>query len=411
MSAASSHLALQHDRCNGCGKCVSACPLGAIRVSGSHVHVDWRVCDQCCACVDVCEPRAIQRTVVSLRSAGTASVAAGDVSKVVVGSRAEAKAVRKRAEQAAKRTTKASPKPAVVPRVSRQREAAAAAAGTGTASGTVVGLGRAARVPARVERPAEQVDVRQPAGAHPPFGAVRWTLVDSALVLVVLLLSTIGKSVAIAIPAIALMPTAGQAMARAGILAAYYTVQLGAFTLLAGRHGASLAVAFGLRRGETDEQAAETSRPSAIGSAALVALLLVAVEAVAIVYGLAMQALEWSEPVTLSSDVSSAFGGGEAGLILAGVLVAIAAPFVEELAFRGIILAAVGSRWGMWPAIAVSSVLFAVYHASVWLFLPMLALGAALGWVAWTRRSLWPAIALHVLYNALAVTAAFLVPR
>lgn len=408
MSAASSHLALQHDRCNGCGKCVSACPLGAIRVSGSHVHVDWRVCDQCCACVDVCEPRAIQRTVVPLRSAGTASVAAGDVSKVVVGSRAEAKAVRKRAEQAAKRTTKAS-KPAVVPRVSRQREAAAAAAGTGTASGTVVGLGRAARVSARVERPAEQSDVRQPVGADPPFGAVRWTLVDSALVLVVLLLSTVGKSVVIAIPAIALMPTAGQAMARAGILAAYYTVQLGAFALLAGRHGASLAVAFGLRRGETDDRTAD--RPSVLGSAALVALLLVAVEAVAIVYGLAMQTFGWSEPVTLSSDVSSAFGGGEAGLILAGVLVAIAAPIVEELAFRGIILAAMGSRWGMWPAIAISSLLFAVYHASAWLFFPMLALGVALGWVAWTRRSLWPAISLHVLYNALAVTAAFLVPR
>jgi membrane protease YdiL (CAAX protease family) len=248
-------------------------------------------------------------------------------------------------------------------------------------------------------------------GDDPPFGAVRWTLLDSALVLVVLLLSTVGKSVVIAIPAIALMPTAGQAMARAGILAAYYTVQLGAFALLAGRHGAGLAVAFGLRRGEADDRAAETNRPSAIGSAVLVAALLVAVETVAIVYGLAMQALEWSEPVTLSSDVSSAFGGGEVGLILAGVLVAVAAPIVEELAFRGIILAAAGSRWGMWPAIAVSSVLFAVYHASVWLFFPMLALGVALGWVAWTRRSLWPAIALHVLYNALAVTAAFLVPR
>jgi membrane protease YdiL (CAAX protease family)/Pyruvate/2-oxoacid:ferredoxin oxidoreductase delta subunit len=408
MSVASSHLALQHDRCNGCAKCVSVCPLGAIRVSGSHVHVDWRVCDQCCACVDVCEPCAIQRTVVPRRSAGTDSVASGDVSKVVVGSRAEAKAVRKRAEEAAKRTTKTS-KPAVVPRASRQRAAAAAAAGTAT--GTVVGLGRAVKVPARVERPAEQADIRQPVGAAPPFGAVRWTLVDSALVLVLLLLSTVGKSVVLAIPAIALMPTAGQAMARAGILAVYYTVQLGAFALLAGRHGAALGVAFGLWRDEADDRAAETNRPSAIGSGALVAVLLVAVEAVAIVYGLAMQALEWSGPVTLSSDVSSAFGGGEVGLILAGVLVAIAAPFVEELAFRGIILAAVGSRWGMWPAIAISSVLFAVYHASVWLFFPMLVLGAALGWVAWTRRSLWPAIALHVLYNALAVTAAFLVPR
>jgi membrane protease YdiL (CAAX protease family) len=105
------------------------------------------------------------------------------------------------------------------------------------------------------------------------------------------------------------------------------------------------------------------------------------------------------------------FGGGGIGLILAGVLVAIVAPLIEELAFRGVVLAALGSRWGMWPAIALSSALFAAYHASTWLFLPMLVLGAALGWLTWTRRSLWPAIVLHVLYNALAVAAAFLVPK
>ena len=35
----------------------------------------------------------------------------------------------------------------------------------------------------------------------------------------------------------------------------------------------------------------------------------------------------------------------------------------------------------------------------------------ALGWLAWTRRSLWPAIGLHVLYNAVAVAAAFMLPR
>ena len=63
----------------------------------------------------------------------------------------------------------------------------------------------------------------------------------------------------------------------------------------------------------------------------------------------------------------------------------------------------------MWPGIVISSVLFAAYHASVWLFFPMLVLGVALGWLGWTRRSLWPPIALHVAYNALAVAAAFLV--
>ncbi len=85
--------------------------------------------------------------------------------------------------------------------------------------------------------------------------------------------------------------------------------------------------------------------------------------------------------------------------MLAFALVAIAAPLTEEIAFRGIVLPAVGDRWGMWVGIGVSSVLYASIHANLWLFLPTLVLGVALGWLAWTRRSLWPAVALHVLYN------------
>ena len=103
--------------------------------------------------------------------------------------------------------------------------------------------------------------------------------------------------------------------------------------------------------------------------------------------------------------------GGGIGLALSVLLVAFIAPIAEELAFRGVILQSVGARWGQWPAIVVSAMLFAAYHVNLWLFLPMFALGAALAWLAVTRRSLWPAIAMHVLYNSLAVAAAFLVPR
>jgi membrane protease YdiL (CAAX protease family) len=65
----------------------------------------------------------------------------------------------------------------------------------------------------------------------------------------------------------------------------------------------------------------------------------------------------------------------------------------------------------MWPAIVVSSAVFAGYHLSAWFFFPTFVLGMALGWLAFSRRSLVPAIALHVVYNAAAVAAAFLVAR
>jgi membrane protease YdiL (CAAX protease family) len=140
-------------------------------------------------------------------------------------------------------------------------------------------------------------------------------------------------------------------------------------------------------------------------------LLLVGTEAVSISYGLAVQALGWKQPPVLSSDLAAAFGGGLLGLAASIVLVAFVAPLAEELAFRGVLLPALGRSWGMWPAIVLSSLLYAAYHLNVWLFLPTVVLGVALGWLAWTRRSLWPAILLHILYNGVAVAAAFLLAR
>jgi membrane protease YdiL (CAAX protease family) len=139
--------------------------------------------------------------------------------------------------------------------------------------------------------------------------------------------------------------------------------------------------------------------------------MLLGVEVVAVSYGLIVQAVGWRQPITLSADVATVFGGGGVGLVLSVLLVALVAPVAEELAFRGVILPAIGERWGQWPAILISAALFAAYHVNLWLFIPMLVFGTALGWLTVARRSLWPAIAMHVLYNSLAVAAAFIVPR
>ena len=409
MSAASAHLTLRPERCNECGACVPACPYGAIRVGDSYILVDWHACNHCCACVDSCPQQAIQREVVTARSSATPAVAPADVGKVVVGSRAEAKAVRKAAEQAAKQASKQASKAAT-----RPVALVGGAQASGTAAAVAQRAGRTARAVARSEAPAQKADeARTIVAPQLAMGSVRWTLVDAALVLAVLALTVVGKNAVMAIPSIALMPTFGRAMTRAAVLAVYYAVQISAFVFLAGRHGARLWTAFGLKRTDAEETdtARDVERPSAVVSAGLVVALLVAVEVVAIGYGLVMQGLNIAQPVALASDVASAFGGGQAGLVLSAVLVALVAPLAEEMAFRGVILSAVGNRLGMWPAIAISAVLFAGYHLSGWLFLPMLVFGVALGWLTWARHSLWPPIVLHVLFNGLAVAAAFLVPK
>jgi membrane protease YdiL (CAAX protease family) len=318
------------------------------------------------------------------------------VGKVVVGSRAEAKAVRKAAEQAAKQVVKLG---------ARGTEGAATAAS-------------ADMPPQRSSTPVSGVEPAARVSSHKPIapmrvGDVSWTLVDVALVAAVLLLTIVGKNAVLAIPSLALMPSIGRIAARAVILAGYYVVQLGALAFLAGRHGSTLSRGFGLRASDEDAKDSESlaDRPSRIGSAGLVLLLLAGVEAAAIGYGLFAQAIGWGQPLAPSGDVVSVFGSGAVGLVLSTVLVAFLAPVAEELAFRGVILAAFGERWGMWPAIAVSALMFAAYHLNAWLFVPMSVFGVALGWLTWTRRSLWPSIVLHVLYNGLAVAAAFLVPK
>lgn len=111
-------------------------------------------------------------------------------------------------------------------------------------------------------------------------------------------------------------------------------------------------------------------------------------------------------PVAEGPDLATLFGPGAIGAILTMVVVAIAGPVVEEALLRGVILGALRRRLGAWPAIAASAAAFALLHASVWSLLPLTVLGVALGWLAVRSRSLWPAIAAHVLYNVVFVGAA-----
>ena len=344
-----------------------------------------------------------------------------DTSKVVVGSRAEAKAVRKAAVQATKARGKAvayAGKPALFggrKAVDDGAVVAVTAAGATTAStaqSPAVTASREVARPAVVGRVAE----KRTAAPAVPFmpGTVKWGIADLALVLGILLLTVLAKDVVLGLHAVGLMPAAGRTIVRAAVLGVYYSLQLAVFAWLAARHKATLSGAFGLARGAVTSavgRPADVAAPSALGSAGLVAVLFVATEAFAICYGLLMQSAGLSQPARLSSDLSAVFGSGGVGLALSILLVALVAPFAEELAFRGVVMPVLGARFGMWPAIAGSAAVFAAYHFSLWLFLPTLALGFALGWLAWTRRSLWPAIALHVLYNASAVAAGFFVAR
>lgn len=361
MSRSIPHIALAPEKCDQCGRCVVACPRRALRVGGGFIYIDTAACDSCFECVSTCGRGAIQRRA----SKRPEAVRAGDSGgKVVVGSRAEAKAVRAAAAEAERARAKAT----------------SSAARSAHAEAKVVEL--------NVADAAE--------------GRVAWTFVDATAVLAVMLLSLVASDAVMGSAPMKALPPSALTGARAAVLAVFYAVQLSTLAFLAQRHGSGFRAAFGLRR-------LGRSAGEVISTVGLVVLFTFVTRAASTLWGMLARSTGWQPPA--AGDLAEAFGSGGIGLTLALVTVVILGPIAEELAFRGVILRAAGARWGMWPAIVGTAALFSAYHMTAWTVVPLFLLGIALGWLAWTRRSLWAAISLHALYNGVVVAAAYWIAR
>lgn len=81
---------------------------------------------------------------------------------------------------------------------------------------------------------------------------------------------------------------------------------------------------------------------------------------------------------------------------------AVLAPLFEELLCRGVVLEAVRARHGAVRAWLVSSLFFGVMHLYPAQAVGAFAVGLVLGYVCIATRSLWGAVVLHALNNALA---------
>ncbi|MEH2452500.1 CPBP family intramembrane glutamic endopeptidase [Nostoc sp.] len=79
---------------------------------------------------------------------------------------------------------------------------------------------------------------------------------------------------------------------------------------------------------------------------------------------------------------------------------AIAAPFFEEILFRGFLLPSLTRYLPVWGSILISSLLFAIAHLSLSEILPLTALGVVLGVVYTRSRNLFAPMLLHSLWNS-----------
>ncbi|MGW8143708.1 MAG: CPBP family intramembrane glutamic endopeptidase, partial [Anaerolineales bacterium] len=91
-------------------------------------------------------------------------------------------------------------------------------------------------------------------------------------------------------------------------------------------------------------------------------------------------------------------------LFLAG----FAAPFGEELLFRGVLYTMFRERWAIWISVISTSFLFGLIHGSVAVGLTGFLLGIIAALVYEYSKSLWTAILVHAINNSLKIGLLYL---
>ncbi len=91
------------------------------------------------------------------------------------------------------------------------------------------------------------------------------------------------------------------------------------------------------------------------------------------------------------------------GILMAAATVVLVGPVTEELLFRGCLFGRFQAYgYGITGAV-ISALLFSVAHGILALIPVYFGIGIILAWLCKQTRSLWPAMALHGLNNAVAL--------
>ncbi|MDE7478561.1 MAG: CPBP family intramembrane metalloprotease, partial [Lachnospiraceae bacterium] len=89
---------------------------------------------------------------------------------------------------------------------------------------------------------------------------------------------------------------------------------------------------------------------------------------------------------------------------LAALFVIAVTPAVcEEMLFRGVILHSLKAKYRVSTAMVITAVLFGIFHMSLIKFIPTGLLGLALCIVVWRTGSIYPAMLMHFINNAISV--------
>lgn len=82
--------------------------------------------------------------------------------------------------------------------------------------------------------------------------------------------------------------------------------------------------------------------------------------------------------------------------------IVIAAPILEELILRGIVLEGLLRNYSPWKAIVWSAVFFGVIHLNPWQFVTAFIAGVTIGYLYWKTKSLLLCMIIHAINNGIA---------
>lgn len=145
-------------------------------------------------------------------------------------------------------------------------------------------------------------------------------------------------------------------------------------------------------------------RPTATARALLLSAVgLILILGINVVWSVVMKAFD----LPGQPDLVPLFGEGPFGLLGAIVVASVIAPFAEEIFFRGFMYAGLRDRWGLAAGVAVSALVFSLFHMSLSTLIPIAGMGAVFALLYERSDSLWPCIALHAVVNLIGVLGAY----
>jgi membrane protease YdiL (CAAX protease family) len=241
--------------------------------------------------------------------------------------------------------------------------------------------------------------------AQPERTEVMWDWLDLLLIAITLVLAFFASGNVIRSALVQLLPGSGLAILRLVLVLVFYVIEILVVVYIAHRHDHRFVTLYRLRARPDPLETPMRWLSNVALSTALILGLLALTRGFGMLWTYLTQRFEWAP--TSTGDLLTMFGTSNVSMVLAVISVVVLAPFIEEIIFRGVFLSTLRTMMARVPAVIATSIIFALYHASAWAFVPHVFLGLALGMLAVTRKTLWPAIILHALYNATLMAAAF----